>query len=275
MADFKVIYRVDTTQEINDEITWEPGCPLLFEAIQVSRNTETGQAFLQGKLRNISDQLVQSFKALITVEYEDGNTEFVEFNPLDADILDGTVYKLDPASLKQGDVSKALGTVESIKLADGKWESTATPTDIPAPQLIGLSEEAVPERYERIWKPLKGTIPFHERKGFAGNHLDEYDGWWLCPCGQVNANRGSCVRCGASLEDMQNPDAENEEALKAAFKNRQARDAQKSRSRRKEESEENTHCGARIRNSDRAHYHWCVCFSFLAKLKVRRRNIRL
>lgn len=220
MANFKVIYRVDASSKGDDALTWETGCPLMFEAIQISRNTETGDTYLQGKLLNISNQKIQSFKALITVEYEDGNTETAEFNPLDADILDGAVYKLEPVLLKQGNAIKASGRIESVKLASEKWESAANPTIIPEPQSIGLSEEAIQERYEEIWKPLKSHMALHERKKFAANRLEEHEGWWLCPCGQVNIGKGTCAKCGASLDALQNPDAEDEEALLSAAKER-------------------------------------------------------
>lgn len=233
MANFKVIYRVDTSSKGDDALTWETGCPLLFEAIQISRNTETGDAYLQGKLLNISNQKIQSFKALITVEYEDGNTETAEFNPLDADILDGAVYKLEPVLLKQGNAIKASGRIESVKLASEKWESAANPTIIPEPQPIGLSEEAIQERYEEIWKPLKSHMPLHERKKIAANRLEEHEGWWLCPCGQVNVEKGTCAKCGASLNALQNPNAVNEEALAAAAKERKSKKEQKAKKNKK------------------------------------------
>lgn len=227
MADFKVVHRVDASSKGELGLTWEASCPLLFEAMQISRNTNTGEAYLQGKLLNISNQTIQSFKALITVEYEDGNTETAEFKPLDADILAGAIYKLEPVLLKQGDASRVLSRIENVKLVDGKWESAASPTAIPEPQPIGLSEEATQERYEEIWKPLKSTIPFHERKKFAANRLEEHNGWWLCPCGQVNVGKGACAKCGASLDVLQKPDAEDEEALAAAAKKRKECEAQK------------------------------------------------
>lgn len=231
MANFKVICRVDTSSKGDDALIWEAGCPLLFEAIQISRDTEAGDAYLQGKFLNISNQAIQSFKASITVEYEDGNTETAEFKPLDADILAGAIYKPKPVLLKQGDASRVLGKIENVKLADGKWESVANPTVIPEPQPIGLSKEAIQERYEEIWKPLKCTIPLHERKRFAANRLEEHDGWWLCPCGQVNVEKDTCAKCGASLDALQKPDAEDEEALAAAAKKRKEREAQKAEER--------------------------------------------
>ncbi len=57
------------------------GCPLLVNAVQVSRNTDTGQCYLQLKLSNISGATVDSFKLQADVSYVDGASETVELNP--------------------------------------------------------------------------------------------------------------------------------------------------------------------------------------------------
>ena len=41
MANFKVVFRSDN-QGADTSPGWEPGCPLLVNAVQVSRNTDTG-----------------------------------------------------------------------------------------------------------------------------------------------------------------------------------------------------------------------------------------
>lgn len=61
MANFKVVFRSDN-QGADTSPGWEPGCPLLVNAVQVSRNTDTGQCYLQLKLSNISGATVDSFK---------------------------------------------------------------------------------------------------------------------------------------------------------------------------------------------------------------------
>lgn len=77
MANFKVVFRSDN-QGADTSPGWEPGCPLLVNAVQVSRNTDTGQCYLQLKLSNISGATVDSFKLQADVSYVDGDyNEFV------------------------------------------------------------------------------------------------------------------------------------------------------------------------------------------------------
>lgn len=80
MANFKVVFRSDN-QGADTSPGWEPGCPLLVNAVQVSRNTDTGQCYLQLKLSNISGATVDSFKLQADVSYVDGASETVELNP--------------------------------------------------------------------------------------------------------------------------------------------------------------------------------------------------
>ena len=77
MANFKVVFRSDN-QGADTSPGWEPGCPLLVNAVQVSRNTDTGQCYLQLKLSNISGATVDSFKLQADVSYVDGASETVE-----------------------------------------------------------------------------------------------------------------------------------------------------------------------------------------------------
>ena len=74
MANFKVVFRSDN-QGADTSPGWEPGCPLLVNAVQVSRNTDTGQCYLQLKLSNISGATVDSFKLQADVSYVDGANE--------------------------------------------------------------------------------------------------------------------------------------------------------------------------------------------------------
>lgn len=241
MEEFKIVYRVDTTCDTDDHITWEPECPLLFEAIQISRNTRTGQAFLQGKLRNISGETAQSFKATATVEYEDGAVESIAINPLDADIVPGSAYVLEPATLKRGDAVRASGIIERVKLIGGAWNSSASPSAIPRPQSIGLSQKAITERYKQVWAPLGGLQSDADASTIADNRLEKHDGWWLCPCGQVNVGREACVQCAAPFEVLAANATQDEVALESAAIEREnqkkqaadLRDKKKRRIRRK------------------------------------------
>ncbi len=70
MANFKVAYRVDMKTKGEDGLAWEPGCPVAFRAIQVSRNVNTAGAFLQAEVCSVSGEEISSFKARFNVSYE-------------------------------------------------------------------------------------------------------------------------------------------------------------------------------------------------------------
>lgn len=209
MANFKVIYRVDKASEGEGALTWEPGCPLTFEAIQVSRNVDNGQAFLQAKVRNISNQPIRSFKVVLEVFYEEGISEAVDINPLDADIAKGSTYVLKPVALSQGDVKSVEAAVERVRLAGSTWGSYFPPLPMPKPKAAELSESAIEERCKQVW-----GFPNPRNLSFARNSFEEYDGWWLCPCGQLNVGSDTCFACKASLDKLRGAGAEDEDALK-------------------------------------------------------------
>lgn len=218
MANYKVVFRVDKTTEGEDGITWEPGCPLALEAIQVSRNVDNGQAFLQVKVRNVAggfDGFVRSFKAECDVSYENGESQVVELSPLDADIDGGSVYVAKPVALMRGDVKKVEVRIESVDLASGKWASSSDPIALPKPKDLKLSKVARIERYKQIWG-TSGTARY------ARKALEKHDSWWLCPCGQINVGRDMCAECGASLEKLSDPSLVDEASLRNDAEKRSA-----------------------------------------------------
>lgn len=76
MSEFKVIYKLAQNWDAEElSIPWAEGCPLVVEKMQVARNVETGEAYFQAKLQNISDREVLSYKAVFTCFYEDGTEE--------------------------------------------------------------------------------------------------------------------------------------------------------------------------------------------------------
>ena len=235
MGEFKVIFRRDL--ESNDDLkpTWEPGCPLQFNAIQVSRNTESGEAFLQGKISNVSAAKTQSFKATVKVKYKDGSEETIEFAPLDADIAPRALYTLKPAKLRQGDAIAASGKIEVVDTEKGTWQTTGQALPIPTPEKLGLYDTAVKERYEQVFAGCRGR--YKNLLEAAANAVREEDGWWLCPCGQVNVGREACAKCGVELEKLKESEKlDNKDLMQAAAQreiNEQEEQARKERKRKK------------------------------------------
>lgn len=194
---YKIVFRAHQREGGDHPITWEPGCPLLFETIQIARSVETGKAFLQAKLLNLTAGEIGSYHARFTVAYRDGSTQSFDVEPLDADVAPGGSHQITPLALENGDALYAEGAVLSVRAAEGDWESSEAPGPLPDPVPLGLSLRALEER-ERV---LKGYPRFPAEAFGRGPTVNE--GWWLCPCGHLNVGTTSCVGCGVPLETMQ------------------------------------------------------------------------
>lgn len=194
MNEYKVVYRADSLNDGSSHgIEWEHGCPLIFDAFQVSRNTETGEAFLQARVRNICGDMVSAFSASFRCKYKDGFEEVLTVNPLDSDIVTGGFYSVQPMRLSQGDIESASAAICSAALSSGGWESTSKPSKYPTRTELGICGEALAERAlqleKRGCKQSSSSAPFP---------VEEHPGWTLCACGQPNVETGKCLNCGLS-----------------------------------------------------------------------------
>lgn len=211
MANFKVVFRSDN-QGKNASPGWEPGCPLVVNAVQVSRNTDTGQCYLQLKLSNVSGAAVNSFKLQADVSYVDGASETVELNPLDADIQPTKTHRPEPVSLAGSQIYNVIVRVLSVSQPEAEWhaESVSEPMPIPAGTELALDEIAAAERVKSLEELYKDSSKYR-RAVILG------DKWWVCSCGMPNVNRDRCCRCDLSkdylvaLEDEQSLIAQGEE----------------------------------------------------------------
>ena len=151
MANFKVVFRSDN-QGADTSPGWEPGCPLLVNAVQVSRNTDTGQCYLQLKLSNISGATVNSFKLQADVSYVDGANETAELNPLDADIQPAKTYRPEPVLLTGSQIADVTLRVLSVSQPEKEWHTTpgSAPRPIPAGTLLVRGETAAAERSKSL-----------------------------------------------------------------------------------------------------------------------------
>lgn len=215
---YKVVFRAESLGE-SHRIPWEPGCPLLLEAIQVSRNTETGSAFLQAKIRNISAEQACSFRARFTVTYRDGTSEAFETEPLDADIAAGGDHQIAPIALASGDAVRAEGLVLGVRGAQGSWTAGGGARPLPRPEPLGLSDKALKERATRLLETSSMLAADAECR------LREEAGWWLCPCGQPNVGTQLCAHCGVSLQTLR--DLEDEATLERLADERAEREREK------------------------------------------------
>lgn len=230
MGEFKVIYRIDSTNA-TPEIKWEEGCPLLLDALQISRDTDTGEAFLQSRFRNISGQKIESFSVEFTVQYDNGERETLNLDPLDADIFPGEKYDAKPFELSAGDAVSVEVKTESAKQSLNEWVSSCPASAIPKPDLLSLSSVALEER----------SIELREmgcRESGKASHyaIGRHDGWTLCPCGQINVGISFCVSCGLHFDDLSNECSEEYFARAAADRRVKRAEQEKLRDERRREN---------------------------------------
>lgn len=216
---YKVVYK-RSVGDTGDDVLWEPGCPLLFSAVQVARNVSTGQAFLQGRVANTSNRLIGSFVAETEVRYGDSSREVVKISSLDADIEPEGSFAITPIQLSQGDVSNVTVRVLEAGAGDSAWVSERNPEPVPSGDSYGFSDEALQERFLEIW----GSESAVDRTA-ADRRVVSNGDWWVCGCGFPNVMRAECARCGASLERQNDANLANEECLTEAHRKRVADEA--------------------------------------------------
>lgn len=207
-VEYKAIFRAD--KEIADGLApeWEQGCPVQLAAIQVSRSTETAEAYLQIKVHNISCSDVESISGEANISYTDGTSSTIEFEDLDADIKAGGQGVLRPVALPKGNVDFAAVKLIKVRLEDKRWKSSGPAGNIPARRPIALNPRAMAERIRK----LSAAGASEETFGFAVQDNDE---WWVCACGQVNTGRITCCTCGAP-KDLLQENEDEAELLKSA-----------------------------------------------------------
>lgn len=234
MSGFKVVYRIDSTDD-TPEITWEEGCPLLLDALQIARNTDTGEAYIQTRFLNISGEKINSFKVTITVVYGDGSEENLCLNPLDADIFSGMTFSAKPAVLSAGDAIAAKVKVESVGQDSGQWVSHLPLSKVRRPCALSLSSTALEERVSELRE-----LGCKDSRKASLYSIERNDGWTLCPCGQVNVGTNRCVSCGldlstysSELEDLKTLSQKGAERKEKEEAERQQRDEKQAETKKK------------------------------------------
>lgn len=223
---YKVVFRADTSTQGPTALTWEAGCPVRIVAIQVARDTQTGQAFLQTKVQNVSETTIGSYRAAFHVTFEDGSAQDVEAHPLDADIDPRKAHEPQAMALARGDVLSATGTVREVRASTGVWASSAPAAPVPTPAALSLSPEALAERSAQL-----AEIGIRLPAAAIPRAVAVHDGWWLCPCGQPNVRRATCCACKAPLSKLRS--LENEDTLLKAANERRESEERRSKDERR------------------------------------------
>lgn len=204
MASYKVIFRADENTTGRDALLWEPPCPVMLSAVQISRNTQTSKAYLQIKVLNISNEELKSVYGKSIIKYEDGASEEIYFEDLDVDVLpEHRDAALKPMALSRGDAVSATVAISQVITENGKWVSSGSASAFPQGLPLSLSEKAREERNRKL-----------EEAGIRGGAHDfavqDHSSWWVCSCGQANVGLETCCACGASKTVLQSVEDERE-----------------------------------------------------------------
>lgn len=203
----------------NNTITWNRGCPILIEEIQVFRHSRSGEAFLVVRARNISGSDVSSFDAAIAITSADGSTEKRQVEALCCDIAAGCAYESPELAISISDVVSSTAEVGWAKLADGsEWAPSAPAEKIDGGISLNLSSAALSERTERL-RAMGCREADIAAKYATESHEEE---WFRCPCGQLNVGLDVCRGCG--LSRLTPPYLESEEFLLEAAAERATRE---------------------------------------------------
>ena len=213
-TNYKVVFREENGAGNGNPLKWELGSPLALSAIQISRNTETVESFLQVKALNISGKMVGEVHAEAEVQYSDGSFETLSLDDLDADIESGAEYVFDAAKLSRGDATRADVTTTRIRFIDGTvWESKGQPIDIVLGNPIDFPANLSKARMAYLTNAgCKNVVS-------ATHAVNDQGTYWVCTCGQVNLS-DTCAKCKLDKQTAFN--SEN-----AAFLEKQANSTKK------------------------------------------------
>jgi TolA-binding protein len=188
MANYKVVYRKDLDKD-RGAMLWEPGCPVLVETIQISRDTDSGTAFLQLKVQNVTGKIVNEITLDGNVTYSTEPAEAIRIQQLDCNLGSGKSIALKPKQLTHGDVDGIEIDVSVVKGPELSWKSSDESLPIPFPKPLKLDDKALEERAKLVSKKAASSAPV------------EGSGWWICGCGQINVGTDKCLACGAKYAD--------------------------------------------------------------------------
>jgi tetratricopeptide (TPR) repeat protein len=194
MANYKVVFRADL-EDNRSLLTWEPGCPALVEVVQVSRNTDTSETYLQIKVQNVCNKIVDEITVEATVVYKTEPEQKIRIQELDCSLRPGASQALKPVKLAYGDVSEASVAILSVAGESIEWETVGETEPVPEPAELPISETAMAERV-RLLK--EKDIPTKAAKKLPV----ATDEWWVCGCGQITVGNRKCLACGSDLEDL-------------------------------------------------------------------------
>lgn len=190
MAEYKVIYKAEPKDGLLD---WEPGCPVMLTALQISRNTSSAETYLQVKVKNISNETIESIHAGLKLTLPDESVKQIPVEYLDCDINGGTEIALKPRKLEVSDVSSCAISFTLINGESKAWKTSTSPQPVPG-------KEKLPYLPKRALEQRARAINAQPNEEVLNGAVQDHGDWWVCACGQINVNRKSCCSCNHQKE---------------------------------------------------------------------------
>ena len=198
MPRYKIVYK-------GESLRWQEGCPVVVEAQQIVRDTETTQCYLQLKLKNISSHKVGALSINSFITYQDGSAQTLEQDFLDADIEIGSCFKPSPIELE---ASQPTSVETLVTQADSR------PASRNVIKVNPQKKASVPNDLCDIRTKLLANAGC--KYPDKTNYVFEDNGtWWKCICGQLNYETEKC--CSCKVDKTEAASANNQDHLKEAL----------------------------------------------------------
>lgn len=189
------------------------GCPVLIDAIGITKDEKTGQVLAQVKLQNLSPKAIIGCK--IRIEAFQISKEPLEgvdsFSYLDMTVKQGEFFgNQTPIKLPDNRTRQIKVSVSDVVFEDqaiwkyetGEWET------LPSQDILFPNDDELLKEY---------TL---EVGGNVRLEPEIWNGFFLCTCGTINLEGQACYKCKRTYEALLSP-LLNEEVLRENAKERQ------------------------------------------------------
>lgn len=215
---YKVVCRKDAAVQGNT-LRWEQGCPLQIQVLQISRDMESSELFLQARIRNVSNHDIAAYKLTAEIKHDDSTKDHFVIEVLDADLPAGEMQDLSPKPVGKGTVSDAELIVLSAHQGYVTWQSSAKPSGLPRRTSLGL-----PEGLRNIRRAALKKAGINQVNKVLDWTVRDENTFWVCACGQVNIGRMTCCSCSSAKETLKSLESSAKlQELSAAQQQRAAR----------------------------------------------------
>ena len=137
---YEVIARVESP---DTRLAQEAGCPLRVDAVQVSRNGDTGEAYLQARVTNASGQAVEGFSLAVELADKAGASRTVTVG--DAKALPAGTSRDVAQALDGGEVAAIARVLATAGSVPGTAPGATTGSEVATPQQPSAPAPSTPD----------------------------------------------------------------------------------------------------------------------------------